>query len=56
MLEELNNIGWGLYQIALFLIKNNLKFIKSQEASGLLNKLGTSTPLSNITSMGDILS
>ena len=31
------------------------KFIKKQEAKGLLNKLGTKTPLSKIPILGDIL-
>ena len=31
------------------------KFIKTQEAKGLLNKLGTKTPLSKIPILGDIL-
>ena len=30
------------------------RFIKNQEGIGLLNKLGTRTPLSNITLIGDI--
>ena len=32
-----------------------LKFIKNQEASRLLSKLGIKTPLSNIPLIGDIL-
>ena len=31
------------------------KFIKKQEASGLLNKLGIKTPLSKIPLLGDVL-
>ena len=31
------------------------KFIKQQEARGLLSKLGMKTPLSKIPSLGDIL-
>ena len=31
------------------------RFIKNQEAKGLLNKLGTKTPLSKISILGDIL-
>ena len=31
------------------------KFIKQQEAKGLLSKLGIKTPLSNIPMLGDIL-
>ena len=31
------------------------KFIKKQEASGLLSKLGIKTPLSKIPVLGDIL-
>ena len=35
--------------------KKKSKFIKNQEASGLLSKLGIRTPLSNIPLIGDIL-
>ena len=31
------------------------KFIKKQEASGLLSKLGIKTPLSKIPVLGDVL-
>ena len=31
------------------------KFIKKQEASGLLSKLGIKTPLSQISLLGDVL-
>ena len=31
------------------------KFIKKQDAKGLLSKLGIKTPLSNVTVLGDIL-
>ena len=31
------------------------KFIKKQEASGLLSKLGIKTPLSKISILGDVL-
>ena len=31
------------------------KFINKQEASGLLNKLGITTPLSKVPILGDIL-
>ena len=31
------------------------KFIKKQDAKGLLSKLGIKTPLSNLTVLGDIL-
>ena len=31
------------------------KFIKKQEASGLLSKLGIKTPLSKIAILGDVL-
>ena len=31
------------------------KFIKKQEASGLLSKLGIKTPLSKIPTLGDVL-
>ena len=34
---------------------NKSKFIKKQEASGLLNKLGIKTPLSKIPTLGDVL-
>ena len=33
----------------------NSKFIKKQEASGLLSKLGIKTPLSKIPILGDVL-
>ena len=33
----------------------NSKFIKKQEASGLLSKLGIKTPLSKIPVLGDVL-
>ena len=32
------------------------RFIKNQEAKGLLNKLGIRTPLSKVPILGDILS
>ena len=35
--------------------KNKSKFIKKQEASGILSSLGLKTPLSNIPLLGDIL-
>ena len=35
--------------------KNQSKFIKNQEMSRLLRKLGIRTPSSNILSIGDIL-
>ena len=35
--------------------KKKSRFIKKQEASGLLSKLGIKTPLSNIPLIGDIL-
>ena len=31
------------------------RFIKNQEAKGLLTKLGVGTPLSKVTILGDIL-
>ena len=31
------------------------RFIKNQEAKGLLNNLGIKTPLSKVTILGDIL-
>ena len=33
----------------------NSRFIKNQEAKGLLSKLGIRTPLSNVPILGDIL-
>ena len=33
----------------------NLKFIKNQEAKGLLSNLGVTTPLSKVPILGDIL-
>ena len=34
---------------------NSKKFIKNQEAKGLLSNLGTKTPLSKVPILGDIL-
>ena len=43
-----------LLKCAIFDSKKS-KFIKQQEARGLLSKLGIKTPLSKITILGDIL-
>ena len=48
MSEKLN------YQIVLVLVRKN-KFIKNQEVGRLLSILGFTTPLSNISLIGDIL-
>ena len=38
-----------------YAICGNKKFIKNQEAKGLLTKLGIKTPLSKVPILGDIL-
>ena len=43
------------YQNVLYVAAKNQKFIKIQEASGILSSLGLKTALSKILLFGDIL-
>ena len=56
LFEELNQNRLVIVSNMLIVVrKNQSKFIKNQEMSRLLRKLGIRTPLSNILSIGDIL-
>ena len=56
LFEELNQNRLVILSNMLIVVrKNQSKFIKNQEMSRLLRKLGIRTPSSNILSIGDIL-
>ena len=56
LFEELNQNRLVIVSNMLIVVrKNQSKFIKNQEMSRLLRKLGIRTPSSNILSIGDIL-
>ena len=56
LFEELNQNRLVIVSNMLIVVrKNQSKFIKNQEMSRLLRKLGIRTPPSNILSIGDIL-
>ena len=43
------------YQSVLYVVVKNSRFIKEQEAKGIVSNLGLKTPLSKIPLFGDIL-
>ena len=43
------------YQNAQYVVVKKSRFIKNQEAKGLLSNLGVRTPLNNVPMLGDIL-
>ena len=43
------------HQNVLYAVVKKLRFMKEQEAKGLLSNLGLKTPLSNILLLSDIL-
>ena len=43
------------YQNVEYAVVKKSRFIKNQEAKGLLSNLGVRTPLSNLSILGDIL-
>ena len=46
---------WWYYQNVQYAVVKKSRFIKNQEAKGLLSKLGIKTPLSKVPILGDIL-
>ena len=52
---ELVMVEQWYYQNVLYLVIKKSKFVKNQEAKGLLSSLGLKTSLSKILLLGDVL-
>ena len=55
LIEEGKKIGIMLLSNCAICITKKSRFIKNQEAKGLLSNLGIRTPLSKVPILGDIL-
>ena len=55
MFEVLEMVEQWYYQNVQYVVVKNLRFMKNQEAKGLLSNLGVRTPLSKVPILGDIL-